>query len=253
MATQSDLLSRLRKAINDRDASSPEFVDAELNQVLDDSLRVYDSGITYSQLPAKREYPVLLLAWREVCLVRAGKATEFFSVSSDAGGGDKSQIMTNNITLARELKETYNDVIDEGPEVATVYVRNRFTEALVPDTVVPIPETLVLDSPTGATTTTLTLAWNEPTMMSDFARYVVYRHTSAGLKNLARITSDDTDENKSNGIIAAATKVKEIYDRFTPRYIVTGLTTGTTYYFVVVLVNLNGKVSVSNEVSGATA
>ena len=253
MATQADLRSRLRRAVSDIDPTDYEFEDPILNGVLDDALARHKSTITYSSLPKDEEYPVLLLAWRNVCLVRAGNHTQFFSISSEEGSGDKSQVMQNNITLARELLEEYQDSSHgDTIQVATLLTRERFREVLLPDVAVPLPPVLTLATPTGATTTTLSLSWDKPSI-TDFNRYVVFRHTSAGLKDLTRLTSTDTDENKDFGIAAAATKVKEIYDRDLVNYKVTGLTSGTTYYFVIVLVNNNGKISHSNEVSGATS
>jgi len=243
------------------DVSSTEFgssTDDVVDQFITDALSAHNPSYSLSSLPTREEFLVLLKAWINVEYARAGKSAEQFPMNSPAGGGDKSQMLRNHLELVRQLEERYQSECERlgvglgGDEaslaVGTMVRTNWITDELTPDVAQRAPDAVTLSDPSGATSSTLTLVWSE-SKITDFNWYKVYRHTSAGLKDLTTLTTSGA---KYLGVIDAATEVETLYQRHLVNYKVTGLTSGTTYHFVVVVADRNNRIAVSNEVSLST-
>lgn len=234
--------------------------DVVVDQILDDALTAHNPSYTFSTLPTRENYAVLLKAWSMVEWARAGRGdADQYPMNAPQGGGDKSQMMRNHIELAEKLEARYVVECERlgiglggdeaaGVSVGTMYRTDPVTDRIVPDVVNPAPPEVVLVEATGITGTTLDLSWTE-SKITDFNYYKIYRHTSAGLEDL---TTLNTDGSKYLGIIDAATEVDTIYQRYKVNYRVTGLASGTTYYFVVMVGDRNNRVSISNEISATT-
>ena len=234
--------------------------DAVVEQILADSLTAHNPTYTFSSLPTKENFAVLLKAWANVEWARAGRGdADQFNMNSPQGGGDKSQMMTNHITLAKELESRYVTECERlgiglggdeaaGVQVGTMYRTDPLSDRHVPDIISPPPAAVTLADAANITGTTLDLSWTE-SRITDFNYYKIYRHTVAGLKDL---TTLNTDGAKYLGIIDAATEVETVYRRYKIDYRVTGLLPGTTYYFVVMVGDRNNRVSISNEISAVT-
>ncbi|MEM2899285.1 MAG: lamin tail domain-containing protein, partial [Thermoplasmata archaeon] len=95
------------------------------------------------------------------------------------------------------------------------------------------PSAVLLFAPTNATSSSLTLAWSMNND-NDFARYEIHKSTS------------------SSFTIGANTLVATIQVRTTTSYVAIGLSSSTTYYFKVRVVDTGSLYADSNEVSGTT-
>lgn len=260
MATLANLTSRLRSvsgtiAVSDN-SSEKVFTDTELEQVLTDALGQFDPSKTFTGLEAKEEFPVILLAWANTHLIRAGHYARFFPVESPDGGGDKSDPEDNHLKMFDKLMERYKMIAEElgvglgGGEAITVGTftrRSPLTDLVVPTEVAKAPDAVELLSLTANGSGVVDVVWDESDD-PNFLMYRVYRHTSAGLVDLTRLTASSS---KYRGIIDAATEVTVIHHRWTTSYRDSGLTAGTTYYYVVQSVDMNSRVAHSNESSVA--
>ena len=111
MTTRAEMRQRLRVKINDNTIGSYVWDDQVLDETLDESLLWHNPAYSsFSHLPSKEEYAVLLLAWRSICYMNASKNANFVYVGSPEGGLDKSQRVRNWGELARMLMEEYNQI-----------------------------------------------------------------------------------------------------------------------------------------------
>jgi hypothetical protein len=96
----------------------------------------------------------------------------------------------------------------------------------------PPPTAVTLGNPTNMTTSSMTLAWSKSTE-SNFAAYRLYRDTSPAVTENSTLVTTITDKDVNS-------------------YNVTGLNSGTVYYFKVYVMNSSQVTSGSNTVTGTT-
>ena len=255
MTTRAEMRQRLRTKIVDNTVGSYKHDDEVVDDALDEALRWHNPAYSFSELPIKEEYAVLLLAWRGMCLIKASQNADFVYIGTSEGSLDKSQRVRNWGQMAEYLRQEYDGVcidlgIGHGGDEATIFTgtllkTGKFTDAHVPDSLQPPPVAVTLSDPSSVTTTTAVLSWTEA-KIRDFYSYTIYRHTVTGLKDMTTLT---TSGSKYKGVIDAATKVDTIYYKHLNTLKVTGLTTGTKYFFVIVVEDRNARIAVSNEVN----
>lgn len=261
MTTVAALRTRLRTVsgvIATSDNSSEMVFDNDtLDQVITDSLYEFDPTKTVSTLLTKEEWPLLLLCWANTHLMRAGRYSRYFAMQSPDGGGDKAEPLRHHLDMYETLRAKYVAAAEElgvglgGGTAVTVGVITRvekLQDTIVPATHDTTPDAVVISSAT-ASSQAITLVWSESNEIN-FVCYKLYRYTASGLKDLSRLTASGA---KYSGIIDAATEVTTIYDRWKTTYKDIGLTTGTTYYYVVMVMNKNSRVGISEEASAAAS
>lgn len=253
--SQAALLSTLR---TDANVSASEYTDSQMGSWLDDALAQHNRTYTWTTLPSTEEEPVRLLAWIQVCRARASKASMYFSVSGEEGSVNKAEILQNNLQMIEQLRRDYLDIcgrlgLSGAPEVrvSDLQAVNPVIHGMVPVPVHQAPGTLTLFAENYADTT-IELYWTEATPRSTFVRYRLFMGTVAGLQDMSTLTSDTPQtyqgvDNDKVTWIGDFTSIEQTRVR------ITGLTAGVTYYFVVVLEDINSRISVSNEVATTEA
>ncbi|MEW6203079.1 MAG: fibronectin type III domain-containing protein [bacterium] len=126
----------------------------------------------------------------------------------------------------------YTDFSDIPSGATRTYIQQVLAQAnLLGEENLP-PSAVTLSTPTGATTSSLDLSWTQ-NADTDFASYKIYYAASSGVSQ-------------------SSTLAQTITSQTTITSTVTGLSAGTTYYFVVYVCDTGDLCTVSNEVSGAT-
>lgn len=230
-----------------------EYDDTKVNDWLAKALAQHNRRYTFATLPSAEEDLVLFLAWIKVAMARAGAATQYFSLSGRAATGDKSQIMRNNLELARELRIEYVTAcgrtgINPAPEiiVTSATILDESISGMTPINAHSAPEAITLSA--GAVSGgTSVLSWTQAMPRDTFTHYQVFFGTTAGLQDLSTLTDDNP---RYPGIDAAKATLLGTYTEIWKTAVkASGLVAGTTYYFVVVLTDCNRRLSISNEVS----
>jgi len=247
--SQASLLSTLR---SNSAMLSTEYTDTQVNVWLNDALNQHTKTYTWTTLPDREKDAVVLLSWIKVCFARASKASTYFSVSGREGSTNKGEIVAHNLELARTLREEYVLLcgrlgINPAPEIIVSDV-SIMDESLHGETMTEAniaPQSTVLTA-SGWTGTTVKLSWTEAMPRGSFSRYELYYGTESGLKDMSTMGDDDAEH---LGVGTKATFIRSYTAIERVCTLITDLVAITDYYFVVVLVDVNGRISVSNEVS----
>lgn len=232
---------------------STEYTDTQLNNWLDDALNQHTKAYTFDTLPARQVDCVVLLAWIKACYARASKASLYFSVSGREGSTNKAEIVSSNLQLVTQLRDEYITLcgrlgISAAPEiiVSDVQILDESLNAETPIEAHEAPQVPVLVA-SNWTGTSVTLSWGESVPRNTFSRYEIYYGTEPGLEDRTTFGEDSVVH-----LGVSATKaifIKSLTSIEKTCIGLTDLVALTNYYFVIVLVDINGRISVSNEVS----
>lgn len=231
---------------------STEYTDTQLNVWLDDALNQHTKVYTFDTLPARQIDAVVLLAWIKVCYARASKASMYFSISGREGSINKAEIVSNNLQLVTQLREEYITLcgrlgISAAPEivVSDFEIMDESVGAETPTEVHQAPQVPVLVASDWAGTT-VTLSWGEAVPRNTFSRYEIYFGTESGLEDRTTLGEDNPVH---LGVSATkATFIKSLTSIEKNCISIGDLNPAIDYYFVIVLVDINGRIAVSNEV-----
>jgi hypothetical protein len=109
---------------------------------------------------------------------------------------------------------------------------NGSVNVLMKVTPPPPPAAVTLGKPTNITTSSITLGWTKSTE-SNFTAYRIYADTTPAITENSKLLTTITNKDQNS-------------------YTATGLSSGTTYYFRVFVMNTNQATAGSNTVSGTT-
>jgi len=232
---------------------STEYSDTQINVWLDDALHQHTKEFSFDTLPERQNDAIVLLSWIKVCYARASKASLYFSVGGKEGSTNKAEIVSSNLQLVTQLREEYTVLcgrlgINAAPEiiVSDATILDGSVNAETPTEAWAAPDTPVLVA-SAWDGTSVTLSWDEAHPRTSFSRYELYYGTEAGLEDLRTLGEDGIEH-------LGVSPTKAIYIRalVSIEKVCIGLTdlvAETDYYFVVVIVDINGRIAVSNEVS----
>lgn len=228
---------------------SGEFDLLDLRQFVDDALYQHSDDSNYIDIPERDRRLVVILARVNLAESRLARMTGLeFPHTTLGGSSDRSGPAATLLAHIKHLRDDYdaqgggdgNDEIHMGELVRTEKIMDR----TVPTDTQPAPSAVILTKYKDVSGGNVWLRWTE-TKISDFFKYMVYRSTSAGLEDLS--TLNETDPTFL-GVVSTATELAEITSRWKTVYKDSGLSAGT-YYYVVVLYDESGKISVSNELA----
>jgi len=253
MASQSTVISTVR---GNADLLVAEYDNDALVGWVNAALYQHNALYTFDTLPTAEVDCVVFLAWIKACYSRASKATQYYSIGGKEGSINKAEIVNNNLSLIPQLREEYVTLchrlgVDPSPAIIVSDV-TKFdvgSHGMTPVGAHMPPKTSVLTA-TGYTGTTVDLAWTEAQPKDTFLRYRIFYGTSAGLQDMT--TLGDLNALYYGVSATKATLLKTYDEKWRISARVTGLDAETTYYFVVVLEDVNGRFSVSNEESIGT-
>jgi hypothetical protein len=206
-----------------------------------------------SSLPAHEVEAVVMLAWIRVCQARASKATKYYSVSGRDGSIDRSSMVGTNLEMARQLREDYVTLctrlgINPAPEII-VSEFEKFDDSLHAMTPVEThepPESCNL-SITSYGGEEVVLQWTESQPRNTFTFYQLFVGTEAGLQDFSNL--GDTSGVRHFGLNESKATMLKIYrDHWRTSCKIENLDPSETYYFVLKLVDCNGRFSLSNEI-----
>jgi len=254
MASTTTLVTTLR---GNASIEPSEYDDTRLQGWLNDALNQHNHRYTLGTLPTHEIDCVIFLAWIKVCYARASAATLFYSVSGRSGSINKAEIVRNNLDLAQVLREDYISLcqrlgVNPAPEivVSDVTKMDESLHAMTPVSAHTAPQvsTLSISNHTG---TSVDLAWTEAIPKDTFLRYRLFFGNEAGLQDMTTLGDLDTTY---YGVDNSKAQLLKTYDEiWRTSCRITGLDETLDYYFVLVVEDVNGKFSVSNEVSSGPA
>ena len=195
-------------------------------------------------------YPIILLAWIKIALSRASRYAKEARRSGGGFSSDGTERASRNVDMVATLRSQYDTYveehgldrgIDEGIIAGTLVKRSLLTGRTHPEDLQPGPPPMFISG--AIDSGDVVLAWDLP-WLSDFQRYRIYRSSVSGLKDETTIA---VSGNEHPGVRSDATHVTNLDHLYYPAYRLSGLSAGA-YYMVVVLQDINDRVSVSNEV-----
>lgn len=259
--TLSKLADKLRK--NSRVNDSENFAyPNDYNDIVVDA--VYQHNPQYSvteascNVPLREEYPVVLLSWSMLCVIRASK---FASESQGSQGGfstDRNTPYYKLMDLSKQLKKMYLDVcgalgLDSFAGAKNVHASEVVVENLDLGAMTPVE--LSLDPPPVLLETvpankvnddgTLLVKWRQDLFQNFSHYYLVHKEGTDDLwqewnfnsKSVPRIHDDAIIVGKINDQEIKAVQVHDLT-----------VTPGTINHFLLIAVSKSGKYSYSVEV-----
>lgn len=241
------LLSKLRGFA---DAKPDEIPDTDLSSYLwSGALRLHPGISSWEEIESVKEYGVLLLAAISVADFRMMASAQYFPITSRVGSTDPSVRVRSNVEIKAALMKQFDAYMEQsgissGNEilVGELFKRDAIGDVLIPIDTSPSPPKLTLTL-LAQTATEISIGWNNPGI-ADFDSYTIYMSTSPNIEDKTRYA-----EEFNTGVRSDASGVLCIPTQWDIAARLGGLTTGTTYWIVVVCQNINSKVSVSNEIS----
>jgi len=250
MSVLSSLAARLRANAS---IQVSEYDDTQLETWITDAIHQHNRKYTFQTLPEYEQEAVVYLAWIKTCYARASRASMYYSVGGREGSVNKAEIVSNNIQLVSFLREEYITLCERiGVNPAAEIIVSDVTKfdpsahMMTPVSAhrPPAASTLYALNFTG---TEVDLTWTEAKPSDTFVRYRLWVGNSPGLADLTTVGDEDAEYNGVD--TSKATLLKTYDDKWRNSCRISGLSTGSAYYFIVVLEDINGRFSVSNEVS----
>lgn len=253
MATNADVIAHFRLITG---VTSTYISDTALAAYITACLAEHDPQKTISDVSSSTA-EITVLSYRlaeKYHLMRAGLAAEGYPISVQGEGyTDKSISVKRHLEMAAEFRDKYEKLSTSlGLPFQTINVSSLIRRKTEDESRVPSNLVLPLAKPiltATAGTGIVLLQWTR-CYAQDFATYKVYYSTTATLSDPASVTRPGA---KYKGIVDTATLDQTISVGSKNIWEVQDLTAGTLYYFVVVVENLNGLVSLSNEASATPA
>lgn len=228
---------------------SNEYTDDELGKWADRALTRLGPCYSFATLKDPEYHAAILLAAITIAEARMQASQRYFSVSSRVGSTNAGERVRNNQDVVNTLRDEFQKYIEDTGIVcggAETIVVGTFTK-YDPRTDFTLPYSLqrgpkqpqLVVSRTGADF--VDLIWSEDSD-DDFMAYTIYRSLTPGIADPTRVAAS-----VNPGVIETAEEIEIIHNRGdTGRRI--GELDPTTHFFVVVVTDGNGRLTVSNEV-----
>jgi hypothetical protein len=218
----------------------------------------YVISSTACTVPSREHDALVILAWAELCVIRAGKFAIAPNSSQSSFGTDRNGPYYKLMDLAKNLREQYQEACEAlnlttyagsgAVAQSEVTVESLDLGAQVPIEMSVVPPTPVLTSETAvAPDGAIIISWTVDTFRN-FAKYIILHKTGAdaiiqswnlnsesgvpfthnSASNVGELDSQQIKSAKLNELVA---------------------TTGTVNRFVLAVVSRSGKISFSNEVA----
>jgi len=247
-----NLTSRLVTRARVKELDEFEISSAEASTFLEEALLRHNPDYTWDTLPRAEEAPVMLLAWKDICLWRATQVSLQFPVKGQQGEADPSIRFKYQMELAEKLGMEYDQVcedleigakVGETVTMGTLVSYDDLWDNITPLSIQEGPEASALSVAALNPPDSCDLVWSENTD-TDFNAYYVYVSDEAGLEDLTTLNNPDAT---FKGVKDNAELLKTIKERHKTSIRISDLETGS-WYFVVVTEDINGKIAVSDEV-----
>jgi len=247
-----NLTSRLVSRSRIKEQDEFEISSAEASTFLEEALLRHNPDYTWDTLPKEEEAPVILLAWKDVCMWRATQVSLQFPVEGQQGRADPSARFDNIMKLVERLGEEYDQVcedleigakVGESVTMGTLVSYDDLWDHITPLSIQEGPEASSLSVAALNPPDSCDLVWSENTD-TDFYSYKVYADNDSGLADATTLNDPDADY---KGVRNGAELLKTIKERHKTSIRISDLTSGS-WFFVVVTEDINGKVAVSDEV-----
>lgn len=230
-----------------------EFTDVVDGQMFVlDALAAHNPNYTVDTIPPKERVLVVILARVRVTEARLSRMLQEFPVAALSASADRSSPASNLRQHRIDLLDEYQRVADAlgveiGGGTTQIFMGTLVRDETIFDQQVPLDD----QQPPGQAILSLykkgadyiSLSWTPPSELHDFHLYTLYRSTTEDLEDLTTISAANATY---KGVVSTATRVVEINEKNVRYYKDTGLAAGT-YYYVLVVEDSGGLISVSDE------
>lgn len=244
-ARRSALVERLRSLAQ---ARHDEFSDSQLSTWLwSGALIILPDIRDWDDITETMAHGITL--WSSLAILDARMLTlaRYFPIDSRVGKTDPSRGLEAAVNLKKELLKQWTlwceqtGMLEDEIIQGTMYRRDWRTDLVVPASTQESPAQQVLTLHSTGTDFAI-VQWTQA-RESDFYSYRVYRSTTAGLLDITRMAAETNP-----GVREDATLAYEMFDLVDCALKITSLPAGT-HYFVLVVADVNGRVSVSDELT----
>lgn len=257
MATQAALALTLRDKCGVPDEGA--FTDAKLQTLIGEAMTEHNASYDYTTLPAKEEQLVVLLAWIQVCYMRASRFGAELSVSVGGSGVDRAQPFNPFIQLARELRTRYEALCNQigvppgGADIESSQIlqgelsrEDSLSGLTLPLDTQRVPPTPVLSSDqqtNGVGNRTVRLSWRLG-RMTDFQTFRVFSSSTAGLSDPSTLSENTA---LYPGLKTGVTCLAALTELYQTCIRLSGFDAGDVY-IVVAVYDADNRLAISNEI-----
>lgn len=255
----SDLLDDLTFKAQIQLSGSESYFSGRLESVLVEAAARHNSSYTLSNaastVPAREKRAVVLLAWAEVCRIRATVWANDPNISGASGyGSDRATPYRKNMDLAESLEKQY------GTECSSLELTSYANAPKVSDLVTrdaqlgAISELNVAPAPPAVSLSVTTPSGGEAVLTVTFPRFLDFYMLGVLYLEGADPIIQNWNFASPNGVPRTHNSAEVVHRSFAPdqtQFKVTGVSAvqGTTVRFLVFLSNRNSQFSYSNEVT----